>query len=80
MGVLTRAISDVEVSILLLVTFPGCRYLAAGVWTVVQDHGSLVGNSSLRMGSGSSECEEELARRPLMVSREPDSRLDATPN
>lgn len=45
----------------------------------VRAHGWLVGSSSLRMGLGSSECGEELARRLLMVSGEPDRELDSRP-
>lgn len=40
----------------------------------------MVGSNSLRTGLVSSECEEELARRLLMVSGEPDRELDARPN
>ena len=40
----------------------------------------LVGSNSLRMGLGSSEYEEELARRLLMVSGEPDRDFDARPS
>ena len=40
----------------------------------------LVGNNSSKMGSGSSEYEEELARRLWRVSGEPDGGLDAERN
>ncbi len=39
-----------------------------------------VGSSFLRRELGSFECEEELARRLLMVSEEPDRELDARPS
>lgn len=75
-----RSNADVEVSILLLVTFRECRSLAVEVWMVARGHSSLVDSNSLRTGLGSSECGEELARRLLLVSMEPDRELDARPN
>lgn len=47
---------------------------------VVRGHNWLVDSNSLRRGWGSSEYEEELARRLLTVSGEPDREFDAKPN
>ena len=43
-----------------------------GLWEVVLGRSWLAGNNSVRTGWESCECEEELARRLLMASGEPD--------
>ena len=72
--------SGVEVSISLLGAARGCKWLRVGVWMAVRGRSWLVGSSFLRMGLGSFECGEELARRLLMVSGEADRGFDARPS